>query len=233
MNEPAPEFAAAARRYWPDLLAAAILLLSACILAGRIWRFPFDDELITLTAAERSKSAAELVSFFGRGGDIHPPLSFLLFYGLHRLGWSEAAMRWCSIAMTAVSLLLFQVLTLSMVAQRAAGEVRPATRVIAILLFGLSPLAIGQGDAIRWYPLFAVLFAFFVILYVSSGSAALRLCSAIPLGLAASTNFIAALAVGPLLIYRYGLQRLWRPAWELLYWLVFLAFASLGRLIRS
>lgn len=228
MNEPAPQSAATARRYWPDFLAAAILLLGACILAGRIWRFPFDDELITLGAAERSKSAAELVSFFGHGGDIHPPLSFLLFFFLHRLGWTEAAMRLCSIAMTALALLLFQFLTLRTIAQRAAGEVRPATRLIAILLFGLCPLAIGQGDAIRWYPLFAVLFALFVILYVSSGSAAIRLCSAIPLGLAASTNFIAALLVGPLLIYRYGLQRAWRPAFELVYWLVFLIFAALG-----
>lgn len=228
MDEPAPDFAATARRYWPDLLAAAVLLLSACILAGRIWRFPFDDELITLSAAERSKSAAELVRFFGNGGDIHPPLSFLFFYGLHRSGLSEGSMRLCSLAMTALALLLFQILTLSLVAQRTAGEVSPGTRMIAILLFGLSPLAIGQGDAIRWYPPFAALFALFVILYLSSGSTAQRLCSAIPLGLAASTNFIAIAVVGPLLIYRYALQRVWRPTFELLYWAVFLALASLG-----
>ncbi len=228
MDKPVPDLAAVARRYWPDLLAVAILLFGACILAGRIWRFPFDDELITLTAAERSKSAADLVSFFGNGGDIHPPLSFLLFYVLRRIGWSEAAMRLCSLAMTALSLLLFQTLTLGLIAQRTASEVRPATRLIAILLFGLSPLAIGQGDAIRWYPLFAALFALFVILYVSARRPATQLCSAIPLGLAASTNFIAALVIGPLLIYRYFLQRVFRPRFELLYWLVFLLFASPG-----
>jgi hypothetical protein len=227
-TKPASEFAAATRRYWPDLLAASILLLSACFLAGRVWRFPFDDELITLTAAEHSKSAAELLTFFGGGADIHPPLSFLLFFLLHRLGSTEATMRLCSLAMTGLSLLLFQILTLSLIEKRAASEVRPATRLMAILLFGLSPLAIGQGDAIRWYPLFAVLFALCTILYVTSARPITQLCSAIPLGLAASTNFLALLAISSLLIYRYVLQRVFQPKFELLYWFIFLIFAALG-----
>jgi hypothetical protein len=228
MDRPSPDLAAVARRYWPDLLAMAILLLGACILAGRVWRFPFDDELATLRAAENSTSAAALVNFFGNGGDVHPPLSFLIFFMLHRSGWSEAGMRLCSLAMTTFSLLLFQALTLSVITRRTESDVSPATRLIAILLFGLCPLAIGQGDAIRWYPPFAALFALFIFLYVAAARPTTQLCSAIPLGLAASTNFIAVLAIGPLLIYRYFLQRVFRPKFEVLYWLIFLMFAALG-----
>jgi hypothetical protein len=36
-------FAAVARAHAIDVVAATILLVCASIMAGRVWRFPFDD----------------------------------------------------------------------------------------------------------------------------------------------------------------------------------------------
>src|SRR6202023_2429078 len=150
------------------------------------------------------------------------------FSALHHLGLSEAGMRLCSPAMTALSLVLFHRLTLAVIGERTHATARPATRLLAVLLFGLSPLAIGVGDAIRWYPLFTLLFSLFFILYLMAGNAAARLGSAVALGLAASTNFLAAIVIAPLLLYRYALQRQFRPRFEIAYWLVFSLFGRLG-----
>src|ERR1700732_355437 len=151
------EFAAAGRTYALDLIATLVLFLSASLMAGRVWRFPFDDELFTLAMAESSRSPLQVLSFYLKGGDVQPPLADFTFYTLHHLGLSEAAMRLCSLAMTALSLVLFHRLTLAVIGERTHATVRPAVRLLAVLLFGLSPLAIGVGDAIRWYPLFALL----------------------------------------------------------------------------
>ena len=59
----APDVAAAARAHAPDLIAVAVLFIGASLAAGRVWRFPFDDELIALGSVERHGSAASLVSF--------------------------------------------------------------------------------------------------------------------------------------------------------------------------
>jgi len=221
----AVSYAATARRHAPDLVATAVLYVGVSVLAGRVWRFPFDDELFTLAVAEW-RSLKQVAEFFLQGGDIHPPLSFVLFYALYHFGWSEAAMRLCSLSMTCISLLLFHVLTLSWITQRSVGDIKLFTRLLAILLFGLSPLAIGQGDAIRWYPPFALLFALFFISYASAKRPIAQLYSAIPLGLAASTNFIAADVVAPLIIYRYLFQRNgFRAVFDVSYWLLFLVLA--------
>jgi len=79
-------------------------------------------------------------------------------------------------------------------------------RLVAVLMFGLMPLAVSQGDALRWYPVFALLSALFVTLYLVPRDGPAQLWSSAVLGLAASTDFSAILLVPPLLIYRYGLQ---------------------------
>jgi hypothetical protein len=221
-----PDLTAAARIYVLDLISSVTLFFCAALLAGRVWRFPFDDEVSTLTYVERSHSIMELLSFADSG--FHPPLLFLFLYPLHRMGLSEAGMRICSLGLTALSLLLFQLLALGLIAQRSSGHVRLSTRLIAVLLFGLSPLAIGQGDAIRWYPVFALLFALFITLYLAAGNEATRLASAVPLGLAASTNFVAVIVIAPFLLYRYLLERRFRPSFDVAYWLIFAFFAGLG-----
>ena len=128
--------------------------------------------------------------------------------------------------MTAFALALFHLLTLTLGAQRA--PVSLMTRLIAVLLFGFCALAVSQGDAIRWYPLFAILIASFVVLYLVGASGAAWLWSAVPLGLAASTNFLAVMVAAPFVIYRYGLQRRFRAAYDLTYWLAVAAFSCPG-----
>jgi hypothetical protein len=52
--------------------------------------------------------------------------------------------------------------------------------------------------------------------------------SAVPLGVAASTNFLAVIVVLPFAVYRYGLEHKFSRSFEMIYWLVVLLFASLG-----
>lgn len=221
------DYAAAARAYALDVASSVFLFVCASVMSGRVWRFPFDDEIYTLSMIERYP-AAKLFSFYLAGGDVHPPLSYLFVSGLHSLGLNEAGMRLCSIAMTALALALFHLLALTLIAQRNRAAVALSTRIIAVLLFGLSALAVSQGDAIRWYPLFAMLIALFVALYLAGGNSAARLWSAVPLGLAASTNYLTAIVILPFVLYRYGLQRQFRVSFDLAYWLLFALFASLG-----
>jgi hypothetical protein len=225
------EFATVWRRHRLDLLAMLILFVCASIMSGRVWRFPFDDETFSIAPRippESRGSAVGLLLFYLNGGDILPPLSFLYYHFLNKAGFSEAAMRLCSLAMTGLALALTQWLTLAMLGRRRRASAPPATRLAAVLLFGLSPLAIGQGDAIRWHPQFAFLVALFMTLYLAAGKPTTRLASAVPLGLAVSVNLIAAIVVIPLLAYRYLLERQWRLPFDIVYWLVVVMFGSLG-----
>lgn len=99
--------ASAVRVYALDVALSVLLFVHTSVMTGRVWRFPFDDELITLAPIERTHSWLQLTEHYLNGGDIHPPLSFLLFYGLTQAGLSEAQLRLCSLAMTAFALALF------------------------------------------------------------------------------------------------------------------------------
>ena len=220
-----PEFAAAARNHAGDLAAAALLFFGASLMAGRVWRFPFDDEIYTLSTVAHY-SALQLAFVYPGQADVHPPLSYLLFAGLQHLGLSESGMRLFSLMMTALALALFQLLALTMIARH--GAIAPLSRLIAVLLFGLCPLAVSQGDALRWYPLFALLIALFVTLYLVGGNGAARLGSAVALGLAGSTNILAGTVALAFAIYRYVLERRWRAAFDLPFWAVTALVGSLG-----
>jgi hypothetical protein len=203
-------YMAAARAYCFDLTAIAFLFVSVSILAGRVWRFPFDDEIATLTKIEPD-TARELIATFPATDDIHPPFSYLLFYGLRQLDFSDAAMRLCSLLLTFLALALCHSLVLRWLSWRAdAGTLPSPTRIVAVLIFGLMPLAVSQGDALRWYPVFAMLIALFLVLYLEPRDEWQRLWSGVALGLAASTDFSAALIVPPFLFYRHVLQRRFR-----------------------
>ncbi len=220
-------YGAVARTHACDVASMLFLFVVTSVSAGRVWRFPFDDEIYTLTLIER-QSALSLLTTFPASLDVHPPLSYLVFYGLRQIGLGEPGMRLCSLAMTALALALFQLLALRSTVRPPATSAAPAIRVIAVLLFGLTPLAISQGDALRWYPLFALLTALFVTLYLAPRDGAAQLSSAVALGLAASTNFLAVLFVPAFAVYRYGLQRRFRWSFDLIYWLLAAASAGLG-----
>lgn len=220
-------YGAVARTHACDVASMLFLFVVTSVSAGRVWRFPFDDEIYTLTLIERH-SALTLLTTFPASLDVHPPLSYLVFYGLRQIGLGEPGMRLCSQAMTALALALFQLLALRSTVRPPATSAAPAIRVIAVLLFGLTPLAISQGDALRWYPLFALSTALFVTLYLVPRHDTAQLSSAVALGLAASTNFLAALFVPAFVLYRYGLERRFCFSFDLVYWLLAAAGAGLG-----
>jgi hypothetical protein len=220
------EFKDAARAHATDVVAAAMLLTCASVMAGRVWRFPFDDEVFELTVIERP-SILDVMTFSLNGGDNHPPIPHLVFYALHQLGLGPAGMRLFSLAMTALSLALLQVFTMVVIRERTGAAVQPSARIFAVLLFGLSPLAIGQGDVLRWYPMFALMIALFLVMYLVPGRGA-RLASAIPLGLAASTSFLAVVVALPFLLYRCLLQRAVSRKLDAAYWAIVLLFAAPG-----
>ncbi len=205
----ASNYFACARTHALDLAATLFLFFCTSIAAGRVWRFPFDDEVYTLTRTQ----ARSVLRLFPRN------TSEMLFYELHHLGLTDAQMRLCSLAMTALALVLFQLLVLTIIARRHQLAAALSVRLIAVLLFGLTPLAIGQGDALRWYPQFALLVALFVTLYLAGGVAA-QLCSGFVFGLAGSANPIAAILIPPFMLYRYGLQRRFRWSFDPAFWLL-------------
>jgi len=220
-------YAACARAHVIDLASTLFLFVVASVSAGRVWRFPFDDEIYTLSLIQRY-SALTLLTVFPKQTEVTPPLPYLLFYGLHQLGLSEGGMRLCSLAMTALALVLLQLLALTLIADRNRAAGAPATRLIAVIGFALTPLAISQGDALRWYPLFALLIALFLTLYLVPRDGAARLCSGAVLGLAGSTSLLAALVALALMAYRYGLERRFRWSFDVSYWLLAAAGAGLG-----
>jgi hypothetical protein len=226
-TEPGVSCFACTRAHAIDLAATAILFVTASLAAGRVWRFPFDDEIYTLSLIKQ-QSALELLTVFPTRQDVHPPLSYLLFHALQQLGLSDAGMRLCSLIMTATALALFQILVSTWIAQRGDATHSLAIRLVAVTLFGLTPLAVGQGDALRWYPLFALFVALFVTLYLAPRNRAAQLCSGAALGLAASTNLAAAILVPPFLLYRYGLQRRFCWSFDLPYWLLAACAGALG-----
>ena len=222
------DYLATARAYCFDLAAMAFLYVSASVMAGRVWRFPFDDEITTLSYIEPD-AMRERIANFPVIDDIHPPFSYLLLYGMHELGFSDAAMRLCSLTMTCVALALCQILALNWLCGRdETGRIPSATRIVAVLIFSLMPLAVSQGDALRWYPVFTLLIVLFIVLYLMPRNEWQRLWSAVALGMAASTDFSAALIVPPFLLYRHVLQRRFRWSFDLCYWLIAGAGAAIG-----
>jgi hypothetical protein len=78
-------YIATARAYCFDLTTTALLFVSVSLMAGRVWRFPFDDEIATLSKIEPD-AARQFIATFPATDDIHPPLLYLIFYGLRQLG---------------------------------------------------------------------------------------------------------------------------------------------------
>jgi hypothetical protein len=206
------------------------LFVSVGVMAGRFWRFPFDDEIATLSKIEPDAVRA-FIAGFPATDDIRPPLSYAVFYVLRQLGFSDAGMRACSLATTAAALLLIQLLVLIWISRRDGRLPPVASRFLAVLIFGLGPLAVSQGDALRWYPVFALLFALVVTLYLVPRDGPAQLWSGVvALGLAASTDFSAALIAAPLMLYSYALQRRFRWSFDLPYWFISMASGGIGLL---
>ena len=124
----------------------------------------------------------------------------------------------------AAALALIHALTLELIRRRTGGPVAPMSRLVAVLFFGLNGLAVSQGDALRWYPLFALLIALFLWSYLRAP----RPVVAIPLGLAFSTNFLALPVALCFSLWRYLVERRFDRGFELRFWGLFGFFGLLG-----
>lgn len=71
----ASNYLVCARAHALDLASSLLLFFCASIAAGRVWRFPFDDEVYTL-------KQTEMRSVF----EVFPRDSEMFFYGLRHLG---------------------------------------------------------------------------------------------------------------------------------------------------
>jgi hypothetical protein len=125
-------FLAAARSYGIDIAGSVFLFVAASLMAGRVWRFPFDDEIYTLGRLERHAVFA--------AADVHPPFSYLAFAWLDHAGASLPAMRLASLAMTALALALFHLVALTLMRRRRediapASRLTPAVVICAVALY--------------------------------------------------------------------------------------------------
>jgi hypothetical protein len=159
--------------------------VGASILTGRIYRYPFDDEVgstLILIAKYHTGGLLKML-FSGFPEDAYnAPLALLVFSLGSSAGLSPSSLRWISVAFTAGSLVIWNQLTIDALEGRLQ---RPTIKILIAILFGLSPLALGLGDALRYYSLLAFLVSIAYLVYLRAGK--LWYLSAIPLGLAADS----------------------------------------------
>jgi hypothetical protein len=183
-------------RYVTVALSAALYL---AVIASRGSRYPFDDEGPVLALID-SASLGEIIRLCLHAYDLHPPLSYVIFFAAHRLGMDAAGLQWLSACFTAASIAIW-----CWMALESLDGAAPALAGPIALLFALTPLAVGQGDAIRWYPPFTLLVAIAYAICWRGGR--WWWLSAIALGLAADCEFIAILPFAAILLHRYAMRR--------------------------
>jgi hypothetical protein len=205
---------------WRESIASLAFIIILAYLFGTFDRFPFDDEIVTLAFIEHltpiELSATRLGLY-----DLHPPLSYLMFQLLYRLGLPLWAMRFTSLLMSGTAFLLVLDLTLACI--RAEGRM---VRLVTAVMFLTFPLLYGVGDALRWYPLLAVLVAGFFWLELRCGRP--TIAGGALLGLGASTNFLALFPYLAFVAQRYVLQRRFKARVDGPFHLVMVAFAAPG-----
>jgi hypothetical protein len=123
--------------------------------------------------------------------------------------------------MSAIAFLLILDLTLSAI--RADGSM---VRFATIIIFLAFPLLYGVGDALRWYPLFAVLVAGFFWLELRCGQP--TIAGGMLLGLSVSTNFLAFIPYFAFAGQRYFLRRRFNLRVDGPFHLVMVIFAAPG-----
>jgi hypothetical protein len=208
------------RKYRVDVCIMLFLFTAAALLTGRVWRFAYDVELFYF-----SNSHLTLMQKLNLD-DIHSSLPLLIFTGLRQLGFSDPAIRLVPLAATGISLALIQLLTYALMEKWEECPLH--IRLLAIVLFALAPLALGMGDSIRWYPLFALPVSMFATLYLAGSNKYWRLASGAFLGVAASVDFLAIFVAVPFAIYRYGLERQFRFRFDGVFWFLSGVFGSVG-----
>jgi hypothetical protein len=186
----------------------AVLFMVLALMTGRVFRYPFDDEIFSLNLLESARGFWPLCSDLLHAIDVHPPASYLVFYAAWQLGAREHALHFLSLAFSALAVALaYRILCLM---TQGAAAWTSASRAFVVIVLVSTPLVLSQGDAIRWYPLFTLLYLASVHAYLREAPSSLGLGSAALVGLAASTNYL-----GFLVYPWFELDRLLRSGWRI------------------
>jgi hypothetical protein len=192
-----------------DALLAGTAFMLLALATGRAFRYPFDDEIYSLNLLEAARGFGPLWTDLLHALDVHPPVSYLVFYALSRLGFGEHGLRLFSLLCSGIAVALAHAVLRRVTP--AAHSWSSADRVIVVFVLASSPLLVSQGDAIRWYPLFTLVFMATLYAYARERAAA-GLGYAALAGLAASINFLGFLVL-PLLEGDRLLRSGWRVDW--------------------
>lgn len=187
----------ASPRHWRETAFAALAFTAVALLAGRVFRPAFDDEIFTLRTLDETTGGMALFRHLLGGADVHPPLSYMLFYTAQVVGFGEHGMRALSLVLSAGTVALSHRLLLRLGDRHGTTW---AERLVALLVLATTPLLVSQGDAIRWYPLYGFLFMAALWLHVRERDAnAAAHGSSIAAGLLVSINFLG-IFVFPILV---------------------------------
>jgi hypothetical protein len=146
-------------------LAGCLIYLLLSIYSGSILRNSFDDEIDTLLSIQQD-SFGELLRF--PVTPAHTPLPYLVFKALWTIWPSIYFLRCFSLMCSAACIYLGTRLVFDALPYRTRAGAPPWNIGAAILVIATTPLIVAQGDAIRWYPMFAAI-VFFAFRYESRG----------------------------------------------------------------
>lgn len=191
------------RNYDPILSATTLVLVA--LAAGRVNRFPFDDEITTLWSMKVLSKGTGAARLWNIMSEMNPPLFRLIFYAGSTAGLNTSSLRWISLICTASAVASWHWITLD-----SLGESNQpmSNRLLIAIFFGLTPLAISQGDALRWYPPLALAIAIAFLIYLASSRR--WFLSGIAFGVAADTGFIAICPFLAVVVHRWLVERKFR-----------------------
>ena len=147
MDSSAP-VASARERLAGALVVLAVLALLA-VVSNRAGSF-FDDEIYTIGLLEPCRSWRDVIAA-ANGGDVHPPLGYLIDFGLWRL-----LGEWKAVQLVAG---LANAAALAAVAWIAAPALPRRTWLILVALLATAASVVMWGASLRWYAWFNPVFA--------------------------------------------------------------------------
>jgi hypothetical protein len=176
------------------------IFVTVSLACGRIYRLPFDDEVFTLRFVGAPHH--HLVRYLLISDDPTPPLSYLVYYWAMLAGFGQIGRRWISVGYISTTIAIWHWLTLRFI------DAPMPIRILIAILFGMVPLALGQGDALRWYPMLAMTVAIGYALYLTSAER--WYLTGIAFGIVGDVSFLGILPLASVLFHRYVVERKFR-----------------------
>jgi hypothetical protein len=193
-----PVRSSALGRVYLDTLLSSLCFILLRIAVGGIWRPPFDDEMDAITAIKHFGPLQMFREMWGV--HFHPPTFYAVFSLLYQIVPALPFLRLFALICSAGSIFLVHQMFLNVGSKPAIED-----RVIAILAFATIPLLFNWGDAIRWYPIFVLLFAFLIVTLARRPNATWVLAGLLcALSLVNIEGYLITAAV---ILYRYLIER--------------------------